>query len=100
MNVVRVGLPAGLCVLARTAREVRLHVDPPVTPTRVLDALERKYPMLLGTIRDRHTGSRRPFIRYFACEQDFSLRSPDTVLPDAVAAGKEPLLVVGAIAGG
>ena len=100
MNWVRVELPAGLCVLACTEREVRLHVESPVTPTRVLDALERKYPMLLGTIRDQHTGNRRPFIRYFACQQDFSLQNPDTVLPDAIAAGKEPFLVVGAIAGG
>ena len=100
MNLVRVELPAGLSVLARTDREVRLHVESPVTPTRVLDVLERDYPMLLGTIRDQRTGNRRPFIRYFACQQDFSLQSPDTVLPDAVAAGKEPLLVVGAIAGG
>lgn len=100
MNLVRVELPAGLCELARTGREVRLRVESPVTPARVLDALEQDYPMLLGTIRDQHTGDRRPFIRYFACQKDFSLQRPDTVLPEAVAAGQEALLVVGAIAGG
>jgi hypothetical protein len=98
--MIRVGLPAHLRTLARVSGEVKVHVDGPVTLGAVLDALEASYPMLRGTIRDHVTRQRRPFLRFFACEQDLSHDPPETRLPEAVAAGAEPLLVVGAMAGG
>jgi len=98
--VIRVVLPAHLRTLARVDGEVRLQVTGPVTQRAVLDSLEAQYPVLCGTIRDRHTGRRRAFVRFFACEQDLSHDPPDAPLPDAVAAGTEPLLIVGAMAGG
>jgi molybdopterin synthase sulfur carrier subunit len=98
--VVRVMLPAHLRTLARVGDEVEVQVDPPITQRSVLDALEAAYPVLRGTIRDHVTRQRRPFLRFFACEQDLSHEPPDAPLPDAVAAGAEPLLVVGAMAGG
>ncbi|HZT30665.1 MAG TPA: MoaD/ThiS family protein [Bryobacteraceae bacterium] len=98
--MIRVVLPAHLRTLARVTGEVRLEIAGPVTQRAVLDALEARYPMLRGTLRDQVTGQRRPFVRFFACEQDLSLESPDAPLPDAVASGNEPFLVVGAVAGG
>jgi hypothetical protein len=98
--VIRVVLPAHLKNLAKVTGEVSLEVADPVTQRRVLDALESTYPMLQGTLRDRQTGRRRAFIRFFACEEDLSNEEPDAPLPDEVAAGKEPFLVVGAMAGG
>jgi hypothetical protein len=98
--VIRVVLPAHLKNLAKVAGEVELDVASPVTQRRVLDALEDHYPMLRGTLRDRQTGKRRAFIRFFACEEDLSNESPDAELPEEVSAGKEPFLVVGAMAGG
>jgi hypothetical protein len=98
--MIRVVLPAHLRTLARVNGEVTVDVDGPVTPRAILDALEANYPVLRGTIRDHVTLERRPFLRFFACEEDLSHDPPDTVLPDAVAAGKEPFLVVGAMAGG
>lgn len=98
--MIRVLLPAHLRTLARVDGEVKLEVEGPVTQRLVLDALEARYPMLRGTIRDHVTLKRRPFVRFFACEQDLSHESPDTLLPDAVATGAEPLLIVGAMAGG
>jgi sulfur-carrier protein len=98
--MIRVVLPAHLRTLARVDGEVTLHVESPVTLRAVLDALEAKYPMLRGTVRDHVTHERRAFVRFFACEGDLSHESPDTPLPDAVARGAEPFLVVGAIAGG
>jgi hypothetical protein len=86
--------------LARVGSEVRLDVTEPVTQRAVLDALEARYPMLRGTIRDHHTGVRRAFLRFYACEEDLSNESPDAPLPDRVATGEEPFLVVGAMAGG
>jgi len=100
LTMIRVVLPYHLKALAHISGEVELDVGGPATVRSVLDALEARYPMLRGTIRDHVTGHRRPFVRFFACEQDFSNESPDTPLPGAVAAGTEPLLVVGAIAGG
>jgi hypothetical protein len=97
---VRVALPYHLRNLAHVASEVELEVPEPVTVRTVVDALEARYPMLLGTIRDHETKKRRPFLRFFACEEDLSHDSPDKPLPDAVVAGKEPLLIIGAIAGG
>jgi len=98
--VIRVVLPAHLRTLARVGDEVEVQVDPPVTQRAVLDALEAAFPVLRGTIRDHVTQQRRPFLRFFACEQDLSHEPPDAPLPDAVATGAEPLLVVGAMAGG
>ena len=98
--MIRVVLPAHLRTLARVAGEVKVDVDGPATPRSVLDALEADYPMLRGTIRDHVTLERRPFVRFFACEQDLSHDPPDTPLPPAVAAGDEPFMVVGAMAGG
>lgn len=98
--MIRVVLPAHLRTLARVDGEVRLDVDGTVTQRSVLDALEARYPMLRGTIRDHVTKRRRAFLRLFACEEDLSHESPDTPLPEAVANGKEPLLIVGAMAGG
>lgn len=98
--MVRVVLPFHLRNLAHAGSEVTLDVSGPVTQRSVLDALEARYPMLCGAIRDHVTQQRRPFLRYFACEEDLSLESPDAPLPDAVASGKEPFIVIGAIAGG
>ena len=97
---VRVVLPAHLQTLARIDREVSVDVPAEVTLGAVLDALEARYPALRGTIRDHATHKRRPFVRFFACEQDYSHEPPEVALPDAVATGAEPLLVVGAMAGG
>ena len=99
-DVVRVVLPAHLRTLARIDGEVTLDVAGQVTQGSVLDALEARYPMLRGNIRDRRTGKRRAFIRFFACEEDLSHERPDAPLPAAVAAGAEPYLIVGAMAGG
>ncbi|HJU06828.1 MAG TPA: MoaD/ThiS family protein [Nitrospiraceae bacterium] len=98
--MIRVVLPAHLRTLARVQGEVTLDVDGQATLRSVLDALEARYPMLRGTIRDHTTQRRRPFIRFFACEQDLSHESPDAPLPDAVTTGTEPFLIVGAMAGG
>lgn len=98
--MIRVVLPAHLRTLARVAGEVELEVEGPVTQRSVLDALEAAYPVLRGAIRDHVTQKRRPFVRFFACEQDLSHEPPDTPLPDAVATAAEPFLVIGAIAGG
>jgi hypothetical protein len=98
--MIRVVLPYHLRTLARVGGEVILHVDEPVTLSSVLDALEARYPMLRGTIRDHVTQQRRAFLRFFACEQDLSNEPPDVALPNAVAIGTEPLLIVGATAGG
>jgi hypothetical protein len=98
--MIRVVLPAHLRTLAQVTGEVTVSVEGPVTQRTVLDALELSFPTLRGTIRDQVSQKRRPFVRFFACEQDISLDSMDSPLPDAVAAGTEPLLVVGAIAGG
>jgi molybdopterin synthase sulfur carrier subunit len=97
---IRVMLPQHLRTLAHVGVEVQLDVEATVTQRSVLDALEAAYPMLRGTIRDHTTLQRRPFLRFFACEQDLSHESPDAPLPDAVASGSEPLLIIGAIAGG
>ena len=98
--MIRVVLPAHLRTLAQVAGEVKLDVHGAITQRSVFDALEARYPMLCGTIRDQRTQQRRAFLRLFACEQDLSHESPDAPLPNAVATGKEPLLVVGAMAGG
>jgi len=98
--MIRVVLPAHLRTLARVGSEVRLNVEGPITLFSVLGALEAQYPMLRGTIRDQITHQRRPFVRFFACQEDFSHESPDTLLPGDIASGAEPLLIVGAIAGG
>jgi molybdopterin synthase sulfur carrier subunit len=98
--MIRVILPVHLRTLARIDGEVELHLEGPATQRSVLDALEARYPMLRGTIRDQVTQRRRAFVRFFACEQDLSHEPPDAPLPDAVATGAEPLLVVGAMAGG
>jgi sulfur-carrier protein len=98
--MIRIVLPPHLRSLAHLAGEVELEVAAPVTIRSVIDAVEARYPMLAGTIRDHVTKERRPFLRYFACQEDLSHHSIDTPLPDAVASGAEPLLIVGAIAGG
>ena len=98
--MIRVVLPAHLRTLARLDGEVELAVDGEVTQCSVLDALEDRYPMLRGTIRDHATGQRRAFVRFFACAEDLSLQPPDAPLPAAVADGAEPFLIVGAMAGG
>lgn len=98
--MIRVVLPQHLRTLARVDGEVQLYFDGPVTQRSVLDALETRHPVLRGTIRDHVTQQRRPFVRFFACAQDLSHEPPDAPLPDAVASGAEPFLVVGAIAGG
>ena len=98
--MIRVVLPANLRTLARVDGEVKLDVEGPATQRSVLDALEASYPMLRGTIRDQVTHQRRAFLRFFACEEDLSHESPDTPLPEAVATGAEPFLVMGAMAGG
>ena len=99
-STVRVVLPAHLKALAKVHGEVPVQVTGPVTPSSVLDVLEARYPMLRGTIRHHDTFRRRDFVRYFACEADISHDSPDSPLPVAVAAGREPFLIVGAMAGG
>jgi hypothetical protein len=98
--MIRVELPQHLRTLAKVGREVQLEIEGPVTQRAVLDALEARYPMLCGTIRDHVTQQRRAFLRFFACEQDLSHDPPDTPLPEPVASGKEPFLIIGAIAGG
>ncbi len=98
--MIRVILPFHLRTLAHAGSEVKLDVEGPATQRSVLDALEACYPMLRGTIRDHVTQERRPFLRFFACEEDLSHESPDAPLPDAVASGAEPFVILGAIAGG
>ncbi|MBZ5681089.1 MAG: MoaD/ThiS family protein [Acidobacteriia bacterium] len=98
--MIRVILPPHLRTLAHVGGEVMLEVDGPITQRSVLDVLEASYPMLRGTIRDHVTQQRRAFLRFFACEEDLSHQPPDAPLPDAVASGKEPFIVIGAIAGG
>ena len=98
--MIRVWLPAHLRTLARVSNEVEIEVAGPVTQRSILDSLEARYPMLCGTLRDHVTHERRPYVRFFACEQDLSHESPDAALPEAVACGAEPFLIVGAIAGG
>jgi sulfur-carrier protein len=98
--MIRVALPAHLRTLARVSGEVALEVEGQVTQSAVLDALEPRYPMLRGTMRDQLTHKRRPFVRFFACQQDLSHDPPDTPLPEPVARGTEPFLVIGAMAGG
>jgi sulfur-carrier protein len=98
--VIRVYLPGHLRTLAGVDGEVLLEIDGAITQRSVLDALEARYPMLCGTIRDHVTQQRRPFLRFFACEEDLSHESPDAALPEAVVSGKEPFLILGAIAGG
>jgi molybdopterin synthase sulfur carrier subunit len=98
--MIRIVLPPHLRTLAHVGAELTLEVEAPVTQRAVLDTLEAEYPMLRGTIRDHVTLQRRPFLRFFACEQDLTHEPPDALLPDAVVAGKEPFIVLGAIAGG
>jgi len=98
--MIRVVLPYHLRTLACVEGEVQLEVQSPVTVRSILDALEARYPMLSGTIRDHVTLKRRPFVRFFACKEDLSLEPPETQLPDAIASGAEPFLIVGAMAGG
>jgi hypothetical protein len=98
--MIRVMLPQHLRTLAHVGSEVELKIDGPITQRSILDALEARYPMLRGTIRDHGTMQRRAFLRFFACEEDLSHESPDAPLPEAIASGKEPFIVIGAIAGG
>ncbi|MEV7630034.1 MoaD/ThiS family protein [Actinoplanes sp. NPDC089786] len=98
--MIRVVLPTHLRTLAGVRGEVSVEVDGPVTQGSVLDAVEARFPMLVGTMRDRRTGKRRPLVRFFACEEDLSHEDPDAELPQAVATGEEPYLIVGAMAGG
>ena len=98
--MIRVSLPQHLRTLAHVGAELTIDIEGPVTLRSVLDALEARYPMLRGTIRDHVTHERRPFLRFFASEEDMSLVSPDTPLPESVTSGKEPFLIIGAIAGG
>ena len=98
--MIRVVLPAHLRTLAHVDGDVELEVESPVTQRSILDALEARFPALRGTIRDHVTRERRPLLRFYACEQDFSLESPDAPLPEAVASGAEPFWIIGAIAGG
>ncbi len=98
--MIRVQIPFHLRTLAGTGREIEVEVAAPVTQKRVLDAIEARFPMLRGAIRDQQSGKRRAFIRFFACERDLSHEDPDSPLPDDVATGREPFLIVGAIAGG
>jgi hypothetical protein len=100
MHQVRVELPAHLRTLTGAGVEVQVEVAAPVTPRAILDALEARYPVLAGTMRDHGTGKRRPFVRFFACGEDMSLLSAETPVPSDVITGKEPFLVIGAIAGG
>jgi sulfur-carrier protein len=98
--VILVALPAHLRTLAQVSGDVQIEIQGRATQRAVLDALESRYPMLRGTIRDQVTLERRPFLRFFACEEDLSFESPDAPLPDSVASGKEPFFIIGAIAGG
>jgi molybdopterin synthase sulfur carrier subunit len=98
--MIRVVLPPHLRTLARVSGEIQLEIQGAVTQRSILDAVEASYPVLLGTIRDHDTLQRRPFLRFFACEQDLTHESPDAPLPDAVTTGVEPFLIIGAIAGG
>jgi molybdopterin synthase sulfur carrier subunit len=98
--MIRVILPAHLRTLARIDDELKIDVQAPVTQRSILDAIEEQYPMLRGTIRDHVTKQRRPFLRFFACEEDLSHESPDAPLPEAIASGAEPFFIIGAIAGG
>jgi hypothetical protein len=98
--MIRIVLPPHLRTLAQIRGDLELEVQSPVTQRSVLDALEIRYPMLRGTIRDQVTQQRRPFLRFFACEEDLSHEPPDALLPDAIASGAEPLIILGAIAGG
>jgi hypothetical protein len=98
--MIRVVLPYHLRTLARVSKEVELQVEGPATLSSILDALEVRYPVLRGTIRDHATHERRAFLRFFACGEDFSLEPPDTLVPEAVVTGKEPFRIVGAMAGG
>ena len=98
--MIRVVLPQHLRTLAQVRGDVELEVEAPITQRSILDALEARYPMLRGTIRDHDTLQRRPFLRFFACAEDWSHQPPDASLPDAVVSGKEPFIIIGAIAGG
>ena len=98
--MIRVVLPTHLKTLTKVTGEVALEVKGNVTQRTILDALEARYPMLSGTVRDHTTQKRRPYLRFFACQEDLSLESPDTPLPDKVASGQEPFLIVGSVAGG
>jgi hypothetical protein len=98
--MIRVVLPTPLKTLACIQGEVQLNVEGPVTQASVLDALEAEYPMLCGTLRDQQTHKRRPFVRFFACQQDLSHETPDSLLPERIVTGEEPFLVIGAMAGG
>jgi sulfur-carrier protein len=98
--MIRVILPVHLRTLAKVGSELSLEMEGPVTPRAIIDALEAKYPMLCGTIRDHVTQKRRPFVRFFACEEDLSHESPDAPLPEAIATGAKPFFIVGAVAGG
>jgi sulfur-carrier protein len=98
--MIRVILPGHLRTLAHVDDELKIDVQGPVTQRSILDAIENRYPMLRGTIRDHVTKQRRPFLRFFACEEDLSLESPDAPLPDAIVSGAEPFFIIGAIAGG
>ena len=100
MPVIRIELPFHLRTLAKVEREVTVEVAPPATIGSVLDAVEAKYPVLRGTIRDHDTLKRRPFLRFYACEEDYSNKPPDTPLPEEIVSGKEPFAIIGAIAGG
>lgn len=98
--MIRVIIPAHLRTLAKVEGEVKLELAAPITTRAILDALEARYPVLCGTIRDHATHKRRDFLRFYVCEEDWSLESPDAPLPEAIASGKEPFLIIGAIAGG
>jgi sulfur-carrier protein len=98
--MIRVVLPHHLRTLARVGAEVQLEIDGPASPSAILDALESRYPMLKGTIRDYETQKRRPLLRFYACGEDLSFAPPDAPLPDAIAKGEEPFLIWGAVAGG
>lgn len=98
--MIRVELPYHLRMLAHVGIEIQIEISGPVTQRSIIDAIETGYPMLTGTIRDHYTQERRPFLRFFACEEDVSLESPDAPLPEAVASGAKPFLIIGAIAGG
>jgi hypothetical protein len=98
--MIRVILPYHLRILAQVGAEVQLEVEGPATQRTILDALEARYPMLKGTIRDQVTGQRRPLLRFFACEEDVSLEAPDAPLPDVIATGKEPFWIIASVAGG
>lgn len=98
--MIRVVLPTHLKTLAKVSGEVQLALEGPVTTRAILDALEKQYPVLMGTIRDHDTQKRRAFLRFFACNEDLSHESPDAPLPDAIASGAEPFFIIGAIAGG